>query len=72
MVNREDGEHFLFDLRADPDERRNLSGRRQKLAATHRERMEVLGRELAAAESKTARPLSDEDRARLELLGYVE
>jgi arylsulfatase A-like enzyme len=72
VVRREDDEHFLFDLRTDPGETRNLSQRRGKLAAAHRERIEVLGRELAAGETRTARPLSDEDRARLELLGYVE
>ena len=36
VVRREDGEHHLFDLRNDPDEKRNLSQRRQNIAATHR------------------------------------
>jgi len=72
MVRRDDGEHFLFDLRSDPAETRNLTARRPDLAASHRARMEELGRELSPPSPYESRDLSPEDEARLKLLGYTE
>ncbi len=72
MLRRDDGEQFLFDLRNDPTETRNLTARRPELAASHRARMEELGRDLSPRTPYETRDLSPEDEARLKLLGYTE
>jgi arylsulfatase A-like enzyme len=69
-VRRADGRAFLFDLEADPDEQTDLSERNPLVLLSHRNRINALTRELAARAQKAE--LSEEDRERLRVLGYLE
>ncbi len=63
----------LYDLRADPRETRNLVEQDPERVRTMGERLAALARELGAgsASAPAAAPLADEDRRRLEALGYT-
>ena len=61
----------LVDLEADPGETRDVADRFPEIAARHAARMDSLVSSLAA-KSPAASSLSDEDRRRLEALGYLE
>lgn len=61
----------LFDLSSDPHEQNDLSAARPDIVATHRRRVDELTRELAA-HGKRRRVLNPEERARLEVLGYLQ
>jgi len=72
---------YLFNLKQDPGETRDVAGRHAVIARTHRKRMAALSRLLArkrlwvprdAPESTTEPGLSDEDRERLRAVGYLE
>ncbi|HEY8019700.1 MAG TPA: sulfatase [Thermoanaerobaculia bacterium] len=71
LIARGDGGELLFDLRADPGERRDLAGAQPRLAATLRG---LLQRELAsAADRARSRALELDDRTKRDLraLGYL-
>jgi arylsulfatase A-like enzyme len=71
-VRRRDGEHFLFDLTADPGERANAAGAAPDVAAAHLRRIDQLARSLAAEGSTGRRGISQQERETLEVLGYLE
>jgi len=60
----------LYDLEADPGERRDLAGERPELAA--RLARALPDRERSAGEAAPRRALSDDELARLRALGYAE
>jgi len=65
----------LFDLRADPYERTNLATKNPEIAGKMRTRLrEILDRCEAAAPQEAGNPvqLTEEERKRLESLGYVD
>ena len=70
-VRRSDGRAFLYDLEADPDEQRNLAQSHALRVLTHRNRLDELTRELAAA-PVPRRELSEEEKGRLRALGYLQ
>ncbi len=61
----------LFDLESDPAETANVAHLHADVLETHRARIEAL-RTALAARVDAAPELSDQDRARLEALGYLE
>jgi arylsulfatase A-like enzyme len=61
----------LFDLEADPEERVNLAEREPERVAGMRLRLRRFREAQARGDARPV-PLSDEDRKRLEALGYVE
>jgi arylsulfatase A-like enzyme len=71
-IRREDGKHFLFDLEADPGERRDVAAANPQVAAAHRGRIEALSRELAAGSAPAERELSELERETLRMLGYAD
>ena len=70
-IRRSDGRAFLYDLDADPEELNDLSQQRRFLVFTHRTRLNQLTEELQA-ESAPQRGLSEEDKERLRVLGYLD
>jgi len=66
-----DGRRELYDLSRDPGERRDLAGSEPERAAAMRERLRAWRAEHPPPEAAAPR-LSEEDRARLRALGYVE
>jgi arylsulfatase A-like enzyme len=74
LIQASDGRHELYQLDEDPNERRNLIAERpqiaQRLAAGLQAYVDSL-QELAVTPRKTAGPLSEDERRRLEALGYV-
>jgi arylsulfatase A-like enzyme len=70
VVRRRDGYHHLFDLDADPDERRDLAGQRPEIADVHRARVDELSERMSSRKVVLER-ISAEARARLEALGYA-
>jgi arylsulfatase A-like enzyme len=68
-----DGSHrFLVDLRNDPAETRDVAEANPEILAAHRSRVDVLAKELSADPRSLFQDLSDEDRARLGILGYLD
>ena len=61
-----------MDLRNDPAETRDVAEANPKILAAHRSRVDVLAQELAADPRSLFQDLSDEDRARLGILGYLD
>jgi arylsulfatase A-like enzyme len=61
----------LFDLREDPREQRDLAAERPDVVAAHRRRVDELTRSLAARGARRTE-LSDDDRLRLQALGYLD
>ena len=61
----------LFDLGSDPNEQRDLAAARPDVVAAHRKRVDELTRQLATREQRRA-TLSQDERARLEALGYLD
>jgi arylsulfatase A-like enzyme len=70
-VRRSDGRAFLYDLEADPGEQHDLAPGQALGVLAHRNRINELTRDLAAA-PEPARELSEEEKARLRALGYLE
>ena len=71
LVRRADGRHFLFDLEADPLERKDLGAQFPTVVAAHHKRIEELTRSLAATRVPQ-RELSESERERLRTLGYID
>jgi arylsulfatase A-like enzyme len=70
-VRRSDGQAFLYDLEADPQERNDLAAGNALQVHAHRLRLNELSQQLAAAASPH-RELSEEEKQRLRTLGYLE
>jgi arylsulfatase A-like enzyme len=70
-LRREDGALYLFDLEGDPGETRDVAAANPDVVAAHRRRIDELGEALSARRAVVER-LSDEDRERLQALGYLE
>ncbi|MBW1685097.1 MAG: sulfatase [Deltaproteobacteria bacterium] len=70
-IRRSDGEAFLYDLETDPEERNDLSQQKRLLVLSHRTRLNQLTQELRA-ESAPQAELSEEDKERLRILGYLD
>ncbi|MBW2399959.1 MAG: sulfatase-like hydrolase/transferase [Deltaproteobacteria bacterium] len=68
---RADGDFRLVDLSADPGETRDVAGAHPEVAAAHRQRMNVLTRQLAAP-GAIVRDLTEWEREILSALGYLE
>jgi arylsulfatase A-like enzyme len=62
---------ILIDLAADPAEQTNVAASHPEIVRAHRARTDALAAALAAP-SATAGELSEEDRARLRALGYLD
>jgi len=81
MQRRSSDRSYLFNLKQDPGETRDVAGQHAVIARTHRKRMATLSALLArkrlvpkpgAAESAPESGLSEEDRERLRAVGYLE
>jgi arylsulfatase A-like enzyme len=70
-LRRSDGKAFLYDLETDPEELHDLSQQKRLLVLRHRMRLNQLTRELQA-ESAPQADLSEEDKERLRVLGYLD
>ena len=70
-LRRDSGRAFLYDLEADPAEQHDLSEGQALRVLAHRNRINELTRSLAAA-AAPRRELSEEEKARLRALGYLE
>jgi arylsulfatase A-like enzyme len=70
-VRRSDGQAYLYDLEADPQEQRDLAASNPALTQQHRMRLNELSQALAA-EASPHRELSEEEKGRLRALGYLE
>jgi arylsulfatase A-like enzyme len=68
---REDGRAFLYDLEADPQQLDNVSKKYRLQVLTHRNRVNQLTGDLGT-QLAVERGLSEEDRQRLRILGYLE
>jgi arylsulfatase A-like enzyme len=68
---RAGGPLVLLDLAEDPRERRDVAPLHPEVVARHRARTAVLVEALAAADVAASGALSDDERARLESLGYL-
>lgn len=68
---RDDGTVHLFDLESDRGERRDVARAHPEVVAEHRRRMDELGAALSAGSPVVERQ-SEEDRARLQALGYLQ
>jgi arylsulfatase A-like enzyme len=67
---RSDGKAFLYDLEADPAERRDLSQEKPLLVLSHRRRVNELSQALQTQQAPV-QELSEDDEARLRALGYL-
>ena len=68
-----DGSHrFLVDLQNNPAETRDVAEAHPEILAAHRSRVDELAGELSADPRSLFRDLSEEDRARLRILGYLD
>lgn len=73
VLDLESGAVELYDLRDDPGERRDLATREPQRAAALRAQLEAyVARQRASAEQRRELELSEEERERLELLGYLD
>ena len=72
LLRREDGRQLLFDLARDPAERRDVASSHPDVVRRHRERIEDLSSRLAATRRGAPERLSERDRERLRMLGYLE
>ena len=70
-LRRDDGGFLLFDLDDDPGESRNVADEHPDVVAEHRRRMEEIAEAVSARRAVVER-LSEEDRARLRALGYLD
>jgi len=70
-VRRSNGRAFLYDLEADPGEQRDLAQSHALRVLAHRNRLNELTRELAAAPVPRGE-LSEDDKGRLRALGYLQ
>lgn len=68
---RRGGREILFDLLEDPREQRDLAGSRPDLLEEHRRQVVELQRRLGGT-ARGGDTLSDDDRSRLDALGYLE
>ena len=68
---RSDGAFFLVDLREDASETRDVRALHPQVEQAHRARILELASSLAAVDARPA-PISDEDKARLKTLGYLD
>jgi arylsulfatase A-like enzyme len=68
---RRGGREVLFDLLEDPREQHDLAGSRPELLEEHRREVMDLQRRLGGV-TRGERALSDDDRRRLDALGYLE
>jgi len=68
---RRGGREILFDLLEDPREQHDLAGSRPDLLEEHRRQVVELQRRLGGA-ARGGDTLSDDDRSRLDALGYLE
>ncbi|MCH7870041.1 MAG: sulfatase [Myxococcales bacterium] len=71
LWERSGDRQMLFDLVADPNEEVDLSQRRGDILLEHRKRIDELSRAMASAAS-LYQELSEQDRERLSVLGYIE
>ena len=71
VVRRSNGASQLYDLRNDPRERRDVAQRHPEVVEAHMKRIDDLTRRLSAA-APARRELSDDERARLRALGYLD
>jgi arylsulfatase A-like enzyme len=71
IVGPEEASTELFDLAADPQERVNLAEREPERVAALRRHL-TLWRQTHTRDGPAAAPLSNEDRKRLEALGYAD
>jgi arylsulfatase A-like enzyme len=71
VIRRSDASHRLFDLETDPGERRDVAGDHPEVARAHAERIDALSRQLGTS-LEVRQELSDDERARLRVLGYLE
>ena len=71
LIARSDGVQFLFDLRDDPKEHRNVAAQRPELVAALRT---ILDREQAGTRVRTAvaMPVDEETKRQLRALGYLK
>jgi arylsulfatase A-like enzyme len=70
-LRRSDGKAFLYDLETDPEERHDLSQEKPRVVLSHRNRLDQLTQELRAQSAPQA-GLSEEDKERLRILGYLD
>ncbi len=70
-LRRSDGKAFLYDLETDPEELHDLSQQRRLMVLRHRMRLNELTQELRAERAPQAE-LSEEDKERLRILGYLD
>jgi arylsulfatase A-like enzyme len=70
-LRRDDGSLTLFDLERDPGETRDVAAEHPDVVEAHRRRVDELGEALSARRAVVER-LSEEDRERLQALGYLE
>jgi arylsulfatase A-like enzyme len=70
-LRRSDGKAFLYNLETDPEERHDLSQEKRLVVLSHRMRLNQLTQELQA-QSAPQTELSEEDKERLRILGYLD
>jgi arylsulfatase A-like enzyme len=68
---RKSGRLVLIDLEADPNETADVSQKSKLVQLSHRRRTQVLVEQLGTAEAPPSE-LTDQDRARLQALGYLQ
>jgi arylsulfatase A-like enzyme/Flp pilus assembly protein TadD len=61
----------IYDLAADPGERRNLASSRPADVARFRDRLEAVRASFGSADASAESPMDEEQREKLESLGYV-
>jgi hypothetical protein len=71
MWPRDGGPPLLFDLRSDPEQRRNAGRDHPDVLAQHPARLDELSEELASPSSSRGR-VTEDDLDRMRALGYVE
>ncbi|MEE8556801.1 MAG: sulfatase, partial [Myxococcota bacterium] len=68
-LRREGRQLFLFDLAADPDERRNVAEFSPHIAAAHRKRIREISSGMTVSSDRSDRELTERERRTLEVLG---